>query len=56
MTTTLPPKGSVWIHKKDGRIAIVKGYATITPESFPRPFWNRPHRGHKHIHMELSTP
>jgi len=37
MTTTLPPKGSVWIHKKDGRIAIVKGYATITPESFPRP-------------------
>ena len=37
MTTALPPIGSVWIHKKDDRIAIVKGYATITPEQFPRP-------------------
>jgi len=35
-TTDLPPIGSVWIHKTDGRIAIVKGYRTLTLASYPR--------------------
>ena len=32
-TTTLPPIGSTWVHKKDPHdIVVVTGYNTIAPE------------------------